>query len=358
MGAATFPIAAFSGADASGRSSRASSSSRRRRGDGRLVVARRARRRRLALGPAGGDAERRGDRGRLPVPATCGGACVPDSGGAGRYRGGNSDGARRGPARRRPDPPPHRLGRPPRVPVPPLFGGYPSNVNTLHPAARHRRAGALRGGRVPGARPGHASARGGARPQGVRRAAEHGRHLRPAAGAARAATATRSSGRRTTSRATWPPSAVSAERGRAALRRRAFATEAVDAGATESSARGRCAPTARLERPGEASQRRTAARGCARSAPGWWRWRRDGRARLRQLPRRCWPPAGGNWKDGARVQRAPVQEGNLPAPVATFVDDDVVLRQFACPGCVRLLDTEVRRRSEPPLWDIRLGGAN
>ena len=54
-----------------------------------------------------------------------------------------------------------------------------------------------------------------------------------------------------------------------------------------------------------------------------------------------------------------MQEGNLLRPdPQRFVDDDVVFRQFACPGCVRLLDTELRRRSEPPLWDIRLEEAN
>ncbi len=69
--------------------------------------------------------------------------------------------------------------------------------------------------------------------------------------------------------------------------------------------------------------------------------------------------ADGNWKDGALVNELPIQEGNLLCPDPNrFVDDDVVFRQFACPTCVRLLDTEVRRREEPPLWDIRLGEAN
>jgi N-methylhydantoinase B len=62
-------------------------------------------------------------------------------------------------------------------------------------------------------------------------------------------------------------------------------------------------------------------------------------------------PADGNWKDGALVNELPVQDANLLCPDPNrFVDDEVVFRQFACPSCVRLLDTEVRRKAEPPLW--------
>jgi N-methylhydantoinase B len=65
--------------------------------------------------------------------------------------------------------------------------------------------------------------------------------------------------------------------------------------------------------------------------------------------------ADGNWKDGARVHEAPLEEGNRhQPPVATLTDHLVVLRQFACPGCGRLLDNEVRRAAEAPLWDFRL----
>jgi N-methylhydantoinase B len=65
--------------------------------------------------------------------------------------------------------------------------------------------------------------------------------------------------------------------------------------------------------------------------------------------------ADGNWKDGALVKELPVQDGNplVPDP-SRLTDEDVVLRQFACPGCARLLDSELRRRAEAPLWDIRL----
>jgi acetone carboxylase gamma subunit len=31
-----------------------------------------------------------------------------------------------------------------------------------------------------------------------------------------------------------------------------------------------------------------------------------------------------------------------------------VLRQYACPGCGRLLDSKILRPSEPGLWDLRI----
>jgi N-methylhydantoinase B len=68
-------------------------------------------------------------------------------------------------------------------------------------------------------------------------------------------------------------------------------------------------------------------------------------------------PLTGNWKDGALKTELPVQEGNrLLPPPETLIDDEFVLRQFACPGCARLLDSEVRRKLEPPLWDLRIEG--
>jgi N-methylhydantoinase B len=65
----------------------------------------------------------------------------------------------------------------------------------------------------------------------------------------------------------------------------------------------------------------------------------------------------GNWKDGARRRELPIQEGNalIPDP-GRLVDGEIVLRQFACPSCLTLLDSEVCRSTDPPLWDIRIGG--
>ncbi len=68
--------------------------------------------------------------------------------------------------------------------------------------------------------------------------------------------------------------------------------------------------------------------------------------------------AGENWKDGALSREAPLQEGNALIPDPNrIVDDEVVIRQYACPSCLRLIDNEVCRSSEERLWDIKLGGA-
>jgi N-methylhydantoinase B len=67
----------------------------------------------------------------------------------------------------------------------------------------------------------------------------------------------------------------------------------------------------------------------------------------------------GNWRDGALVTELPVEDGNrLCPPPQKLIDDDFVLRQFACPGCARLMDGEVRRRAEPPMWDLRIAEVN
>jgi len=65
----------------------------------------------------------------------------------------------------------------------------------------------------------------------------------------------------------------------------------------------------------------------------------------------------GNWKSGAAWRDVPVPEGNrLCPPTRELVDDDFVLRQYACPGCSRLIDNKILRPSEPGLWDMRIGG--
>jgi N-methylhydantoinase B len=66
-----------------------------------------------------------------------------------------------------------------------------------------------------------------------------------------------------------------------------------------------------------------------------------------------------NWKEGALTREAPLQEGNMLIPDPNrIVDDEVVIRQYACPSCLRLLDNEVCRSAEERLWDIKLGGAS
>jgi acetone carboxylase gamma subunit len=37
-----------------------------------------------------------------------------------------------------------------------------------------------------------------------------------------------------------------------------------------------------------------------------------------------------------------------------FIDDDVVFRQFFCPGCGRLIENEVAGKTDPVLQDLQL----
>jgi N-methylhydantoinase B len=62
-----------------------------------------------------------------------------------------------------------------------------------------------------------------------------------------------------------------------------------------------------------------------------------------------------SWKDGAAVREVPLVEG-VPhqADPHNWVDDDLVVREFSCPGCRRLLSSEVARAQDPPLVDIQL----
>jgi N-methylhydantoinase B len=66
-------------------------------------------------------------------------------------------------------------------------------------------------------------------------------------------------------------------------------------------------------------------------------------------------PLSGNWKEGALVGEIELPQANALCPdPRTLIDDDFVLRQYACPGCARLLDNDVQRRSEPPMWDLKI----
>jgi N-methylhydantoinase B len=38
----------------------------------------------------------------------------------------------------------------------------------------------------------------------------------------------------------------------------------------------------------------------------------------------------------------------------TFVDDEMVFRQYFCPKCAVLFENEIARKYDPPLWDIRI----
>jgi N-methylhydantoinase B len=37
-----------------------------------------------------------------------------------------------------------------------------------------------------------------------------------------------------------------------------------------------------------------------------------------------------------------------------YVDDEMVFRSYACPSCGLLIQTEMSRPTDPPLWDIQL----
>jgi len=78
----------------------------------------------------------------------------------------------------------------------------------------------------------------------------------------------------------------------------------------------------------------------------------------RLLCRRCGQDLGGraeNYKLATlwrRLEIADVAPGYNER--AVYVDDDVALRQCICPGCDTLLDTEIVRGEEPPVHDIRI----
>jgi N-methylhydantoinase B len=67
-----------------------------------------------------------------------------------------------------------------------------------------------------------------------------------------------------------------------------------------------------------------------------------------------------NFKDGAIRWDRPIEDANpLIVDPVTFIDDEVVFRQYICPGCATLLENEVILASSDPVWDKQLadGGA-
>lgn len=70
-------------------------------------------------------------------------------------------------------------------------------------------------------------------------------------------------------------------------------------------------------------------------------------------------PADSDYKRYCLYRERPVQEiGRLFKDPRRFVDDDIVFREFLCPGCGGLFDTEINRRTEPPVHDIQIGSGN
>ena len=66
-------------------------------------------------------------------------------------------------------------------------------------------------------------------------------------------------------------------------------------------------------------------------------------------------PASRNYKLGAVMRESPLTAANPHVrDPSTYVDNAVTFREFFCPGCARLLATEVAVDGAPPLWDVRL----
>ena len=67
-------------------------------------------------------------------------------------------------------------------------------------------------------------------------------------------------------------------------------------------------------------------------------------------------PATGNYKDAAaKLDRDPfdVDAVRYPRP-SDFCDDEIVFREYFCPGCGNLFNTEVCKAADAPTWDLRL----
>ena len=62
-----------------------------------------------------------------------------------------------------------------------------------------------------------------------------------------------------------------------------------------------------------------------------------------------------NYKQSCAVIERPVSTANpYILDPKTYVDDEMVLRSYACPSCGLLLTAEIVRPDDPPLWDIEL----
>jgi N-methylhydantoinase B len=62
-----------------------------------------------------------------------------------------------------------------------------------------------------------------------------------------------------------------------------------------------------------------------------------------------------NFKEGAIRKDRPIQAANrLIVDPAIFIDDEVVFRQYICPGCATLLENEVILAESEQAWDKQL----
>ncbi len=65
--------------------------------------------------------------------------------------------------------------------------------------------------------------------------------------------------------------------------------------------------------------------------------------------------AGQHWKDAVPSSRTPV--ASLPG-WSTSIHPELELRQFYCPSCAGLLDTEVALPEDPFLYDVVMARTN
>jgi len=66
-------------------------------------------------------------------------------------------------------------------------------------------------------------------------------------------------------------------------------------------------------------------------------------------------PANGNYKLATRLEQSPISCANPHIqPAYLRVDATLVLRRYHCPGCGLLLDSDVALAEDAPLWDIEL----
>jgi N-methylhydantoinase B len=65
-------------------------------------------------------------------------------------------------------------------------------------------------------------------------------------------------------------------------------------------------------------------------------------------------PAGENHKLHALLHEGPVQEAGPHVDPHGIGGGRFVFRQFFCPGCMALINTEVAQRGEPILWDVQI----
>lgn len=66
-------------------------------------------------------------------------------------------------------------------------------------------------------------------------------------------------------------------------------------------------------------------------------------------------PTVENYKLHCAVTERPVKTANpYVLDPKTYVDDKIVFRSYACPSCGLLLQTEIARPTDPPLWDMQL----